>query len=455
MDQDAPGTIVTFYSYKGGVGRSFALANVAALLARWQFKVLCIDWDIEAPGLDHYFETSRRDNAGLVDMLEMWATTRQALPWRQFVRETDAVPGASLALMSAGRQDATYTSRAQGLDWQEMYEHGLGDALEVMAAEMRQSYDFILIDSRTGITDFGAIVTAQLPDILAFMFTANNQSLEGCVNVATKAAVVRKVLPIERGALRLLPIVARFEGRVEYSIAQEWRERFYERLQPFYSSWLVNKVDHRRIVDHTTIPHVPFWTFGERLAVVQEATGGFATDSISYSIETIAALLAKDLGATEILAESRDTYVSSVQRREERKKEGVANVYLSFAQADAEMADDLSRQLADRGVSVVRSDFVRGPDDLSIGSLDQINRAQHMLVLIGREWGSWQDAEVRAFRHQSALDERPRFLLPILGEPDVKVPVSLLNYKTIDMRDGIEHAVWSIEGIIGEGPAIA
>ena len=49
--------IVTFYSYKGGVGRSFVLANVAVLLARWGCRVLCIDFDLEAPGLHFYFST--------------------------------------------------------------------------------------------------------------------------------------------------------------------------------------------------------------------------------------------------------------------------------------------------------------------------------------------------------------------------------------------------------------
>ncbi|MBR1199537.1 AAA family ATPase [Bradyrhizobium sp. AUGA SZCCT0158] len=47
--------IVTFYSYKGGVGRSMALANVAVLLARQGKKVLMVDWDLEAPGLENYF----------------------------------------------------------------------------------------------------------------------------------------------------------------------------------------------------------------------------------------------------------------------------------------------------------------------------------------------------------------------------------------------------------------
>jgi CobQ/CobB/MinD/ParA nucleotide binding domain len=48
------GRIITFYSYKGGTGRSMALANVAWLLALNNQRVLVIDWDLEAPGLHRY-----------------------------------------------------------------------------------------------------------------------------------------------------------------------------------------------------------------------------------------------------------------------------------------------------------------------------------------------------------------------------------------------------------------
>jgi len=48
--------IVTFYSFKGGVGRSMALANIAVLLASRGQRVLCVDWDLEAPGLERYFD---------------------------------------------------------------------------------------------------------------------------------------------------------------------------------------------------------------------------------------------------------------------------------------------------------------------------------------------------------------------------------------------------------------
>ena len=46
--------IVTFYSYKGGVGRSMALVNVAELFASWGYRVIVCDWDLEAPGLERY-----------------------------------------------------------------------------------------------------------------------------------------------------------------------------------------------------------------------------------------------------------------------------------------------------------------------------------------------------------------------------------------------------------------
>ena len=43
------GKIVTFYSYKGGTGRTMALANVAWILASSGKRVLAVDWR-EKPG---------------------------------------------------------------------------------------------------------------------------------------------------------------------------------------------------------------------------------------------------------------------------------------------------------------------------------------------------------------------------------------------------------------------
>src|ERR1700735_1518993 len=50
------GQIVTFYSFKGGTGRTMALANVAWILAANGERVLVADWDLESPGLHRFFQ---------------------------------------------------------------------------------------------------------------------------------------------------------------------------------------------------------------------------------------------------------------------------------------------------------------------------------------------------------------------------------------------------------------
>jgi MinD-like ATPase involved in chromosome partitioning or flagellar assembly len=47
--------IYTFYSYKGGVGRSMALANIAERFHEKGLRVIIVDWDLEAPGLETFF----------------------------------------------------------------------------------------------------------------------------------------------------------------------------------------------------------------------------------------------------------------------------------------------------------------------------------------------------------------------------------------------------------------
>src|ERR1700739_3100573 len=79
------GEIVTFYSYKGGQGRSIMLANVAWILASNGKRVLALDWDLEAPGLHHYFRPYLIDpdlstSNGIVDMIIDFATAAVTPP---------------------------------------------------------------------------------------------------------------------------------------------------------------------------------------------------------------------------------------------------------------------------------------------------------------------------------------------------------------------------------------
>ena len=67
-DRRSFGQIITFYSYKGGTGRSMALANIGYILAAMRHenpkRILMIDWDLEAPGLHYYFQKDLAASAG-------------------------------------------------------------------------------------------------------------------------------------------------------------------------------------------------------------------------------------------------------------------------------------------------------------------------------------------------------------------------------------------------------
>ena len=60
--------VVTFYSFKGGVGRTLALLNVAYEIADAGQRVLVVDFDLEAPAIrpDRWKQGANDDETDLV-----------------------------------------------------------------------------------------------------------------------------------------------------------------------------------------------------------------------------------------------------------------------------------------------------------------------------------------------------------------------------------------------------
>ncbi|MGW4212170.1 KGGVGR-motif variant AAA ATPase [Lentzea sp. NPDC004789] len=344
--------IVTFYSYKGGVGRSFCLANVAVQLARWGNRVLCVDFDLDAPGLHEYFRPhlSSLHDGGLVEVI-----TGEA-DWVDVV-EPIAVPDTEdLSLLAAGAMDASYPDRAQALSWPELFaDHDLGWRFERIREEWKDTFDYVLIDSRTGITDIGGICTAQLPDVLVLCVAPNRQNLDGTLDVARRAALARDRLPYDRDGLLYLPVVSRFDSKEEYERARSWRTTMAQEFAPLYASWLPKDQhdDHPELglVERTTVPYLPYWSFGEEIAVLDERSG--SPDSVSYYMDNIAALLAHRLADADVLVSNRDTYVSAARERG-RRDSGQGFAYDVLVHGTSERAVEMHDQLVSLGVRAVR-----------------------------------------------------------------------------------------------------
>lgn len=178
--------VVTFYSYKGGVGRTMALVNIAVAEAKLGKRVLVVDFDLEAPGLPSYksFEDSGCDR-GIVDYITAYRTTGTAPNAAEFITECN-VGGSPIWLMPAGRHTRPgYTDTLNAIDWQNLYERQEGYLMfeDLKRQWQAQGFDYVLIDSRTGHTDVGGICTRQLPDAVVIMFLPNKQNIEGLVPI--------------------------------------------------------------------------------------------------------------------------------------------------------------------------------------------------------------------------------------------------------------------------------
>ena len=275
--------IVTFYSFKGGVGRSMALANCAQILVERGFEVIVCDWDLEAPGLERYLTDADdevealRAQPGVVDLLveyrEAVSRPPDAEPPGELsaehyrVGDTDlrrpssyarkvgpsSEAGGQLRFLSAGGRsgddEARFVRRVEAFDWAEFYDRWSGASyVEFFRQELLGELDeepsardrVILVDARTGFTEHGGVCTHHLADLVVVLFAANELNIEGAEWIANRLSSDKLVA--ERGgrSLGVLPVPARVEQvRTEQGAASVSRQsrRAPRHLRPAGSSW--------------------------------------------------------------------------------------------------------------------------------------------------------------------------------------------------------------------------
>ncbi len=180
---------ITFYSFKGGVGRTMALVNTAVEMARRGRSVVLVDFDLEAPGLTT-FERLRppQPHPGVVEYVTEYISTGRSPDIRDYVFKAEVfpdVPG-NIYIMPAGREDAHYRRALAKIDWIHLYENLDGFVFFEDTKTQLLAFtnpDYILIDSRTGHTDVEGICTRHLPDSVVVLFFPNEQNLSGLDDV--------------------------------------------------------------------------------------------------------------------------------------------------------------------------------------------------------------------------------------------------------------------------------
>jgi WD40 repeat protein/cellulose biosynthesis protein BcsQ len=330
--------IITFYSYKGGTGRSMALANVAWILASAGRNVLVIDWDLEAPGLHRYFHPFLADKEltsteGLIDFVVQYAdraarkarraTNNWYEPYANILHYASSLSHpfkkGAIDFVPAGRQGAEYATRVNSFNWQHFYERLDGGLFFEAAKESMDGYDYVLIDSRTGVSDTSGICTVQMPDVLVVCFTLNIQSIEGAAAVAESAMEQRRD---ERGrpTLKIFPVPTRVE-LTEQGKLKAAREVARERFSPLLDHLGKNRDQYWEGVE---VLYQPFYAYEEVLSVFGDAPG--KSSSMLSSMEALAGHITGKRGPLEMPASTQAERDAMLARYARASKESFPNL---------------------------------------------------------------------------------------------------------------------------------
>jgi tetratricopeptide (TPR) repeat protein len=185
---------ITFYSYKGGVGRSLALSNIAIRLSEFGKKVCVIDFDLDAPGLQFKFNNYDKGPIvkGLVDYIHLHSCDK-GIPDNISDYSIDlkhkSQNFAPIKFIPAGNiEDVNYWKKLSMINWSDMFYSESGDGIDFfldMKAKIEKEFkpDFLLIDSRTGITDISSITLKLLADEIVVLAANNDENMFGCKTV--------------------------------------------------------------------------------------------------------------------------------------------------------------------------------------------------------------------------------------------------------------------------------
>ncbi|XXY54237.1 hypothetical protein WME91_24205 [Sorangium sp. So ce269] len=172
--------VISFYGFKGGVGRTTALAAFALYAAEQLAKnVAVVDLDLEAPGIgslllgeediseeDPAYTDNQREitlDLGVVDfLLEQRIGRTPSLPLSRFYVGSPHVTGTgSIRVVPAGRLDHRYLEKLGRVDVHGLVEPGqpVREPLLELLKRLRDELtpDVILLDVRAGLHDLGGV----------------------------------------------------------------------------------------------------------------------------------------------------------------------------------------------------------------------------------------------------------------------------------------------------------
>lgn len=185
--------ILSFFSFKGGVGRTTALVSLALQLARTGKKVAVIDLDLEAPGMASMLPGADGQiaNYGVVDyLLERNLLKPEEIDIEDFYHLVDnnvvVGDGPPITVMPAGSLDDTYLEKLARIDYEALYkppgqnEVSLSPLRELLKhVRQARQIDYMLLDARAGLHDLGGLSLSGVSHLDVIFGLDSEQSWRG------------------------------------------------------------------------------------------------------------------------------------------------------------------------------------------------------------------------------------------------------------------------------------
>lgn len=240
IDEDIdPPIVASFYSLRGGVGRSTALAYTAYLLASAGRKVVCIDMDLEAPGLTALFgkEKEIEEGMGLVHLLIAIDQCEKPDITKHLLRVSETY---DLYCLPAGNIDANYARILRFIDpesWYRVDRNPLRELMDALRKDLPFIPDVILLDARTGITQLSGPVLFDLSDMSIIVFFPHPQTETG-TEALVKALLAAKTRRDFAPEIRFL--VSPIPSSRAPEVAQRYKKRAFKWIADWISMWKEN-----------------------------------------------------------------------------------------------------------------------------------------------------------------------------------------------------------------------
>ncbi len=275
--------IISFYSYKGGVGRTQLAANLASYFCyQKDMKILLIDWDLEAPGLHYYFKKDNIQNKGLIDLFIEFKNKFKHSPVIEEANlpkiedeyivnlvSTSTLTKGCIDLVTAGYYDKTlkeYNRKINSFNWSDFYDKLSGSTyIEILKKQLKSlDYDFIFIDSRTGVSDYSGIANIQMPDVNVLIVAPTTQNFAGTFRIAENIKNAPYIKKEYRKPL-IMPILSRVDLSIEHK-SNDWLSAFQDKFND-YINHICNyiNVDNESYLADTLLDYKRDLSFGEQI----------------------------------------------------------------------------------------------------------------------------------------------------------------------------------------------